>query len=152
VKWYRKAAHGDDSAQKNLADLHATGQRDVTTPAVAPTLAQSSSGTLLSRADLPKIVSTYRENEMRFKRDFFGKQFSDVLQFRSATEHMLFKGTYIVGFGTGSFVSDLDCKVTSPAEISIIADWNGGDQIRIEGIVKNVTMGSVDLDQCRLSK
>jgi hypothetical protein len=65
---------------------------------------------------------------------------------------MLFKGTYIVGFGTGSFVSDLDCKVTSPAAISIIADWNGGDRIRIEGLVKDVTMGSVDLDQCHLSK
>jgi hypothetical protein len=51
-----------------------------------------------------------------------------------------------------SFVSDLDCKVTSPAAISIIADWNGGDQIRIEGLVKDVTMGSVDLDQCHLSK
>ena len=77
---------------------------------------------------------------------------SRLLPFRNATEHMLFKGTYIVGFGTGSFVSDLDCKVTSPAAISIIADWNGGDQIRIEGLVKDVTMGSVDLDQCHLSK
>jgi hypothetical protein len=156
VKWYRlAAAQGDAKAMKNLAALDANvppGQPDIVTPTQTPTLAQSSSAISLSSADLPKIVSTYRENEMRFKRDFFGKQFSDVLPFRSATENMFSKGPYIVGFGTGGLLSDLDCKVTSPEKISIIADWNKGDRIRVEGIVNDVNMGSVRLDPCSLSK
>ena len=148
AKWFRKAAdQGDAAAEKNLTAL----ANFLATPAAA-TLARSSSAISLSGADLPKIVSTYRENGMRFKRDFFGRQFSDVLPFRGATENMFFKGTYTVGFGTGSFLSDLDCTVTSPAEISIIADWHKGDQIRIEGIVNDVAMGSVKLDPCSLSK
>ncbi len=65
---------------------------------------------------------------------------------------MFIKGTYRVGFWTGRFVSGVDCKVTSPGEISEIANWNKGDNIRVEGIVEDVTMKSVELDQCSLSK
>lgn len=121
----------------------------------APTLspsAQSSLHTSLSGGDLQKIVGTYQENEMRFKRDFFGRQFSDVLPFRSAKESILFEGKYLIGFGTGRFLSDVDCEVTSPADVARIANWNKGDEIHIEGIVKDVTMGSVELDQCSLTR
>jgi hypothetical protein len=114
--------------------------------------AQSTLTMLLSGSDLPKVVSTYRENEIRFKRDFFGKRFSDVLLFRSVTENILIAGKYEVGFGTGQFLSDLDCSVTFPAEISKIANWNKGDKIRVEGIVQDVVMGSVRLKPCTLSK
>ncbi len=107
---------------------------------------------VLSSADLPNVVKTYHENEIRFKRDFFGKRFSDVLPFRSATVSIFSKGTYRVGFGTGSFSSDIDCKVTSQGDISVIVNWNKGDNIHVEGIVSDVTMGSVQLDQCTLSK
>jgi hypothetical protein len=104
----------------------------------------------LNSKDLPNMVSTYHENEMRFKRDFVGKRFLDVLPFRSATENMFLKGMYTVGFGTGSLVSDVDCTITSPAAIDRIADWNKGDLIHIEGIVTDVTMESVNLDPCHL--
>jgi hypothetical protein len=120
-------------------------------PVAAP-VAQSFSAGSLSRSDLPTVVSTYRDNEMRFKRDFVGRQFSDVLPFKSAKENLIIKGRYMVGFGKGNLTSDVDCTVTSPVEISTIANWNKGDQIRIEGVVKDVTLGSVQLDQCRLSK
>ena len=97
-------------------------------------------------------MGTYRENGIRFKRDFYGKRFSDILPFRDAKETVIFKGRYIVGFGKGGFLSDLDCTVTSQAVISTVANWNKGDRIRVEGVVKDVTMGSVELDGCTLSK
>jgi hypothetical protein len=103
----------------------------------------------LSGSDLPMVVKTYRENEMRFKRDFVGKPFGDVLPFKNASENVIFKGAYTVRFGKG-FTSDLDCTVTSPVEISTIANWKNGDQILIQGNVKDVTLGSVNLDSCRL--
>jgi hypothetical protein len=118
------------------------------TPAAAPSV-QSFSGISLSGTDLPKVVSTYRENEMRFKRDFLGKPFSDVLPFRSATESTFIKGSYLVGFGKG-FTGDVNCTVKSPLLISTIANWNKGDQIQIDGIVKDVTLGTVNLDECKL--
>jgi len=114
--------------------------------------AQSTSTMLLTGGDLKTVVGTYQENEMRFKRDFLGRQFSDVLPFRSTTESMFSKGSYRVGFGTGNFSSDVDCTANSPAEIAEIANWNKGDKIRIVGVVKDVTMGSVILDPCKLSK
>ena len=113
--------------------------------------AQSSSPVSLTTDDLPKIVSTYRENEIRFKRDFVGKLFSDVLPFRSATESMFSGGSYRIGFGTGGFTSDVDCRVTSSADISRIVNWNKGEKIHIQGLVKDVTMGSVQLDRCNFS-
>jgi TPR repeat protein len=112
----------------------------------------SNSAVLLGGDDLPNVVSTYRENEMRFKRDFLGKKFSDVLPFLKATEKLFSKDDYRVSFGTGKVLGDLDCTVASPAEISEIANWNKGDKIHVEGIVKDVTMGSVHLDPCSLSK
>jgi hypothetical protein len=88
---------------------------------------------------------------MRFKRDFVGKQFSDVLPFKSAKEQMFVKNSCLVCFGN-SFISDVDCTVKSPMEISAIANWNKRDQIYGEGAVKDVTLGSVKLESCRLSR
>jgi hypothetical protein len=49
-------------------------------------------------------------------------------------------------------LSDVDCTVTSPEKISIIANWNKGDKIRVAGMVRDVTMGAVQLDQCTLMR
>jgi hypothetical protein len=49
-------------------------------------------------------------------------------------------------------MSAIDCTVSSPAGIDEIANWNKGDKIHVEGIVKDVTFGSVYLDPCYLSK
>jgi hypothetical protein len=110
----------------------------------------SDSTTLLRGRELPKVVSTYRESIVRFKSDFLGKPFFDVLPFLSAKKSA--EGNYRIGFGTDGAQSDLDCKVTSPAEISKIANWNKGDEIHVAGLVKDVANGSVILDPCALSK
>jgi hypothetical protein len=110
----------------------------------------SDSTTLLRGRELPKVISAYRESMVRFKSDFLGKPFFDVLPFLGAKESA--DGSYRIGFGTDSAQSDLDCKVTSPAEISKIANWNKGDEIHVAGLVKDVANGSVILDPCALSK
>jgi len=107
---------------------------------------------LLNGSDLPKVVSTYRENEMRFKRDFLGRKFLDVLPFMNSKEKIFAKDSYTVSFGTGRVLGDVDCTVSSPAAIAEIANWNKGDSIHIEGVVKDVTFGSVQLNPCTLSK
>jgi len=92
----------------------------------------------------------YRQNEARFKRDYVGKQFEDILPFRSAKESFLIAGRYMIGFGTGGFT--VDCMVSDKAVMNRIVDWNKGDRVRVRGVVKDVTMGSVQLDGCLFSK
>jgi hypothetical protein len=118
--------------------------------APATRTAPPDSTTLLRGRELPKVISAYRESVMRFKTDFLGKPFFDVLPFLGGKKSA--EGDYRIGFGTDSAQSDLDCKVTSPAEISKIATWNKGDEIHVAGLVKDVANGSVILDPCALSK
>lgn len=106
----------------------------------------------LGESDLKKIAGTYSENEMRYKRDFAGKSFSAVLPFRSAKENMFFKGQYRVGFGRGGFTSDVDCTIDNTADVNRVTDWNKGDMIHVSGVVSDVTMGSVELKPCQMTK
>lgn len=106
----------------------------------------------LGEGDMKKIAGTYEENEMRFKRDFAGKSFSAVLPFRNATENIFFKGQYDVGFGKGNFLADVDCTVSSVADIDRISDWNKGDMISVTGRISDVTMGVIQLKPCQMTK
>ena len=81
------------------AQLPAHTASEVFNASPHPPSPKSSVGVSLRAADLPTLVSTYRDNEMRFQRDFVGRRFSDVLPFLSAKENMFIKGTYRVGFG-----------------------------------------------------
>jgi len=155
AKWLRKAADQDyPDAKSALAVVNKAMQDQQTTRATSehePSSKPSepSMALRLKGADLPRVVSTYRENEMRFKRDFFGKKFSDVMPFLKATEKLFSKDSYTISFGEST---SADCSVTSPEDISTIANWNKGDKIYVEGIIRDVTMGSVQLDSCTLSK
>jgi TPR repeat protein len=118
-------------------------------PANQTALAESSSQ--LTAADVRHIAGTHRDNEARFKRDFYGKIFSDVLAFKSANEVMFLKGKFIVSFNAAQS-DNLDCRVMSEADIAEIANWNKGDKIKVEGIVSGVVMDSVILNECKFTK
>jgi hypothetical protein len=111
---------------------------------------QSISTTLLRGSELPRVVHTYHENVVRFKTDFLGKPFFDILPFLNAKTGE--KGSYKITFGTGSGQSGVDCTITSPAEIAEIANWKASDEIHVAGLVKDVMMATVILDPCALSK
>jgi tetratricopeptide (TPR) repeat protein len=168
LKWYRKAAdQGYSAAQTNIGQMYFEGH-GVTRSVVesltwirkaadggdenAKKLFAKVQSNSLTGADLPKITSTYSENEIRFKRDYVGKSFSDVLVFRNATENMFWSGLYTIEFGIGRFTSDLDCSESNKEKIAAMADWKKGDHILVEGIVKDVTLGSVKLDPCSMTK
>ena len=114
-------------------------------------LASAHAQQMLGAASLSKMVDTYRQNEARFKRDYVGKQFEDILPFRSAKESFFITDRYLIGFGTGGFTSDVDCTVADQAVMNRIVDWNKGDRVRVRGVVKDVLMGSVQLDGCLFS-
>ena len=111
---------------------------------------QSPSTMLLRSSELPGVVETYRENMSRFKSDFLGKPFFDILLFLGASEST--KGTYEVIFGADNVPkrSLLHGKLT-PRNFRI-AKWNKGDEIHVAGLVKDVKMSAVILDPCALSK
>lgn len=125
------------------------GSRDGRSPTLRD---DDAKGARLTGADLSRIVGTYRENEMRFKRDFQGRRFADILPFYKTTEKLFSKDEYTVSFGTGRVAGEIDCTVASASGIAEIANWNRGDKVRIEGIVRDVTIGSVQLESCTLSK
>jgi hypothetical protein len=132
ANWFRKAAQqGNADARNIVAKLDAVP---------------------LGPDDLTSVTRTYNDNQLRFKRDFFERRFSGVLPFRGVTENPFSKGTYRVGFGSRDFLSSLDCMITAPEQLSVITDWSKGDLIQVEGIVADVTMDSVQLDPCKLSK
>jgi len=96
-------------------------------------------------ADVPTIVSTYRQNSVRFKRDFVGKTFSAILRFDSASEH--FWGSLTAAFDGGNVIC-----LSITGDTTKIADWNQGDHIKVDGTVYDVTLGALQLKPCALYK
>jgi uncharacterized protein len=159
-KWLRKAAEQNypnaqvalDATNKAIRDISNNPSHAGKTAQMPPTEAAPSGITHLTGADLSRIVSTYRENEMRFKRDFLGRSFSDTLPFLKTTEKIFSKDVYRVSLGGGNISGDVDCTVSSPADIAVISNWNKGDNIVVDGVIKDVTLGSVQLEPCHLRK
>ena len=89
-------------------------------------------------ADVPNIVNTYRQNSIKFKRDFVGKTFSANLRFDSATEHWC--GALTATFNGSSIVC-----LSITGDTAKIADWNPGDHIKVDGTVYDVTLGTLQL-------
>jgi hypothetical protein len=93
-KWLRKAAEQNypnaqialDATNKAIRETSNNPSRAGKIAQMSPTEAPPSGIAPLTGADLAKIVNTYRENEMRFKRDFLGRSFSDTLPFIKTTE------------------------------------------------------------------
>jgi hypothetical protein len=57
-----------------------------------------------------------------------------------------------VSLGGGNISGDVDCTVSSPTDIAVISNWNKGDDIVVDGVIKDVTLGSVQLEPCHLRK
>ena len=103
----------------------------------------------LGQQDHTSMHETYKANQIRFKRDYVGRQFVGRIPFRTVRENVFDKGKYTVEFGTGGFTSDLDCKISDPAVIDRIVEWNKGDMVTVSGIVQDSMMGSIQLSACK---
>lgn len=86
-----------------------------------------------------QIVDDNRNNEPRFNRDFKGKQFLDLLSFKSIT-HTLWK--WQANFdGAYCFVDEKTAK-------SMI-DWSKGQQVAVYGTINDTMFGDIQLDSCQ---
>lgn len=123
------------------------------TVALAQTQAFVQSQAALSANDLAPMHKTYDANEARFMRDYRGRRFAARLPIHKVTEHVIERGTYVVGFGNGgSFFSDVSCWVKDQNLLRMVTDLNKGDLVEVSGSVTDHFMGSVTLDSCSISK
>jgi len=106
--------------------------------AVTPAFADS-----LGEPDIATIVNVYRQNSVKFRRDYVGAQFSASLPFKSAGEHWY--GGLTASFGN---VVCLDIV----GDTKGIADWREGGLVSVNGTIEDVTLGTVQLKNCHLQQ
>jgi putative nucleic acid binding protein len=139
IDWY------DDNTEDGLMASNKSSQ------SAKQTTSSNESGSFSAR-DIAKIISTYDDNEMRFKRDYAGQTFSDSLPFESASEPPFVKDQYIVSFGRKGGLGKVYCIIKNPSDIAEVANWHKGDMIRIQAKIYNVVMNSIALNKCDLAK
>jgi hypothetical protein len=102
---------------------------------------RTSSG--LTYNDVPAMVAAYKQNEVRFKRDYVGRQFSDRLKLeRVSNGNGITSDTRTrINFG------NVHCYVTT-GSVPGVTSWNQGDLVEVWGIVKDVWFSTVELEQC----
>jgi hypothetical protein len=101
-----------------------------------------------SGSDLPRIIETSQSNDIRFNRDFAGKAFGTIGNFRGASENPFWKGHYNVSFGESGRVY---CWVSDAETLATIADWHKGRRVVVRGTIKNTTLGNLELTGCRFT-
>jgi hypothetical protein len=69
--------------------------------------------------------------------------------FHKASER-LFGNGYRVEFGNGGFTGNVDCTVTEQKLLDQIVEWNKGQRVHVYGIIDDVTMGDLQLKQCKI--
>jgi hypothetical protein len=123
------------------------GQPNISAPTSNPS-ASAESGNGFSNRDIPRIVETSRDNEIRFNRDYKGKTFSGVLPFYSATEKVIGSG-YLVQFGETS--SGVYCFISDKRILDRVIDWNKGKLVRVSGTIRTTMFGSIALETCEMN-
>jgi hypothetical protein len=94
---------------------------------------------------------TYKKNQARFFRDYGGKEFSARMVVHGVTENPIYRGTYMLDLGDGWLNGDIECRFSDKETIDKITDLNKGDQVLIDGIVKDHVFGSILLENCTIS-
>ena len=94
--------------------------------------------------DIAKAISTYEQNQIRFHRDYAGKQISFSWVFNSARKHWFGNG-YIVQLG-----DNVTCDVNDPTTLNTVIEWNKGQNVSVIGTIDDVTFGTLELKNCNL--
>jgi hypothetical protein len=98
----------------------------------------------LVNADVPRAIETYKQNEMRFQRDFVGKTIEFEWMFQGASKQ-LFGNGYIVSFGTGGLFGGVDCNVEDQKILDTIIEWNKGQRAAVTGVIDDVMFGTLSV-------
>jgi hypothetical protein len=132
-----------DAREKTMTTLKA--------PVVAALLAAS---TLSSHAadfgptDIAKAIDTYKQNEIRFKRDYVGRMISFGWTFAGASSRLF--GGYRVEFGNGGWGDNVACDVKDQATLDKVVEWNKGQLVTVTGTIDDVSIGDLLLKNCTL--
>ena len=95
-----------------------------------------------TQTDISAMVTTYRQNEARFRHEYVGRLFSARMRLSRVSESVIGETTR-VDFGS------VHCNLPRGSNRAIIA-WNKGDEIEISGVIKDIWFGSVELERCSL--
>ena len=96
--------------------------------------------------DVATIVTTYKQDEARFNRDYAGKKFSGIMPFYSAQSSLV--GGYYISLGSGIVL----CEYVRSSDVDNANDWNRGDPIQVKGMIDDVTQGILTLKGCSFLK
>jgi hypothetical protein len=97
----------------------------------------------LTYDDVPAMVAAYKQNEIRFKRNYVGRQFFDRLKLmRVSNGNGLTTDTR-----TRLDFDNVHCYVTT-GSVPGVTSWNKGDLVEVWGVVKDVWFSTVELEQC----
>jgi len=119
---------------------------------LATTLALATSAAFAAEfggSDIQRAIDTYRANEVRFQRDFAGRSIDFNWVFYKASSRFIGSG-YRITIGNGGFSGNVDCIINDQATLDQLVNWNKGQRIHVTGIIDDVTMGDLQLKQCRL--
>ena len=98
---------------------------------------------------MPKIAETSRSNEIRFNRDYKGRDFHAVLIFDRVSEAPFVKGHYLVSLKSATG-KQADCKISDPAIVDAVVDWNKGQNVEVSGVINDTVLGDLQLSNCTL--
>jgi len=105
----------------------------------------------LGSADIQRIHATYENNQARFFRDFAGKRFSSKMPIARVSENVIFRGSFNVFLGPGGLLGDVQCEVSNKNDVARITEMNMGDIVTVSGVIKDHTLGVIELKDCSIS-
>jgi hypothetical protein len=101
----------------------------------------------LGPTDIQKAIDTYHQNEMRFRRDFKGKQIAFTWNFSSASAYT--HSTSVTFGGSGTSVV---CRDVSQQVVDLMVDWDKGQWASVEGTIDDAGFGdTLWLKNCRVT-
>jgi tetratricopeptide (TPR) repeat protein len=101
----------------------------------------------LAASDIVKIITTYHENNSKFKRDYLGKTLIATMFFDNVGG-AAFGGGYFVGFDGINGSAGLTCSFSDTLPNEVV-DWDAGNSVSLTGVVSDVVLSTLYLNRCR---
>ena len=100
----------------------------------------------LDANDIPKIITTYYEDKLKFRRDYLGKAFISTMFFENIGGEA-FGGGYFVGFAGINGSAGVTCSFSESLPNEVI-HWDAGKSVSLTGIVYRVVLVNLYLEKC----
>jgi len=101
----------------------------------------------LAVSDIVKMIVTYHENELKFKRVYLGKTLIATMFFDNVGR-AAFGGSQFVRFDGINGSAGLTCIISGTLPIEVI-DWDAGKSVSLTGVVYDVILSTLFLKRCR---